>query len=184
MLSSSTIPRSLSGRLILQTPGSVLLLKSDSFGEPDFVRFTHNRFHTQGLCTDRLILEPGQPGLSHHLAQYNRVHVALDPLTYNGTTTTCEALWMGVPVVTLAGDCHAARVSTSLLNTVGRPDLVARTEADYISIASGAVAQTVVDRNRVRRALASSTICDAPGFAEDFAALLRTQWRAWCATPP
>ena len=75
------------------------------------------------------------PNVVEHLAQYGRVDIALDTFPYHGTTTTCEALWMGVPVVTLVGRTHASRVGVSLLTRVGAPQWIAETEEDYVRIA-------------------------------------------------
>jgi predicted O-linked N-acetylglucosamine transferase (SPINDLY family) len=86
--------------------------------------------------------------MANHLALYARVDVALDTFPYNGTTTTCEALWMGVPVVTLAGETHVERVGASLLTRVGLPDLVAESAEAYV-----ATAVALADDASRRRAL-------------------------------
>jgi predicted O-linked N-acetylglucosamine transferase (SPINDLY family) len=118
-----------------------------------------------------------------HLAAYDRVDIALDPFPYNGTTTTCEALWMGVPVVALAGDAHMSRVGVSLLTRVGLPELVADTPARYVEIAS----RLAADRGRLRalrgtlRAqIAGSPVCDAPLVTSGLETALRQVWQDWC----
>jgi predicted O-linked N-acetylglucosamine transferase (SPINDLY family) len=83
----------------------------------------------------RLDLRGPTPGIGEHLRTYDEVDIALDTFPYNGTTTTCEALWMGVPVVTYSGDTHAARVGTSILTCAGLRELVGLGIEDYVRIA-------------------------------------------------
>jgi predicted O-linked N-acetylglucosamine transferase (SPINDLY family) len=85
-----------------------------------------------GIPMSRVELAPATSSHADHLATYNAIDVALDTTPYGGTTTTCEALWMGVPVISLRGDRHAARVGASLLNSLGHPEWVANSEAEYI----------------------------------------------------
>jgi protein O-GlcNAc transferase len=123
-------------------------------------------------------------GMTDHLALYRRMHVALDPTPYNGTTTTCEALWMGVPVITLAGDRHAARVGASLLHAVGLDDLVAKDEAEFAAIAAGLAAdhaRRMAWRGGLRSQLMQSPLADAPGWASRFHAALAGLHQAACA---
>jgi predicted O-linked N-acetylglucosamine transferase (SPINDLY family) len=123
------------------------------------------------------------PGMAEHLSLYREVDVALDTHPYNGTTTTCEALWMGVPVVTILGDRHASRVGASLLTAVGRPEWIARDWNDYIGIAS----RVACDRaNRkgagecLRSAMRASALLDHRGQAERFGRAVRECWANWC----
>jgi protein O-GlcNAc transferase len=126
---------------------------------------------------------PWEPSGSAHLAYYERVDVALDPFPYNGTTTTCEALWMGVPVVTLRGDRHAGRVGASLLTQIGLMDLIANSVEEYLEIAV-ALARNPERLDYLRRSLrprmAASPLCDGPAFARKMEATFRTMWRNWC----
>jgi predicted O-linked N-acetylglucosamine transferase (SPINDLY family) len=112
------------------------------------------------------------------------VDIALDTFRYHGTTTTCEALWMGVPVVTLAGDCHMARVGASLLTAAGHPDWIAREAGDYVRIAA-ALAADPAQLGRLRQGLRAhlqeSPLLDHAGQAVRFGAALRSCWTAWCA---
>ena len=115
-----------------------------------------------------------------HLAAYGGVDVALDTWPYGGTTTTCEALWMGVPVVTLTGGSHASRVGASLLTRLGAPELVAETPAAYIAAAVGLATdldRLVALRSSLRARMASSGITDATAFARSFGEALRRAWR-------
>ncbi len=97
-----------------------------------------------GVSADRITFLPVEMDPASHLARYRQVDIALDPYPYHGTTTTCEALWMGVPVITLAGPVHAARVGASILSNIGLPELVAQTPDDFVRIA------TELGRDRAR----------------------------------
>ena len=117
------------------------------------------------------------------LGCYAQMDVALDPFPYNGTTTTCEALWMGVPVVTLAGDRHIARVGASLLTAVGHPEWVASSREEYIRIAIGLArdrAGRAALRTGLRDALRASPLGDHAGQARRWGEAIRASWREWC----
>ena len=124
------------------------------------------------------------PIKSDHLGWYHRVDVGLDTFPYNGTTTTCEALWMGVPVVSLTGRIHAARVGASLLTAAGLPDLLAADEDAYVAIATGLAAdpaRLAALRPVMRPRLLASPLMDGPRHAQRFYAALRDLWRAACS---
>jgi predicted O-linked N-acetylglucosamine transferase (SPINDLY family) len=111
------------------------------------------------------------------------VDIALDPFPYNGTTTTCEALWMGVPVVTLRGDRHAGRVGASLLTQIGLTDLIANSVEEYLEIAVALARnpERLSDLRRVLRSrMAASPLCDGPAFARKMESAFRTMWQYWC----
>jgi predicted O-linked N-acetylglucosamine transferase (SPINDLY family) len=142
------------------------------------------RLREAGLPQSRVELLERTLSQQEHLALYNQVDVALDTWPYNGTTTTCEALWMGVPVVTLAGDRHASRVGESLLRAVGQQAWVATSEDAYVELcASLATAPASKDavRSELREALKGSLLLDHPGQAARFFSALRQAWVAWCA---
>lgn len=132
---------------------------------------------------DRLELRGPEMLQSGHLGIYGQVDIALDTFPYNGTTTTCEALWMGVPVVTMAGAVHASRVGASLLAQVGLDHLVTHTTDDYIRCAARLAAD--IDalahlRASLRERIVASPLCDEKGFAAAVEDAYRTTWRAWC----
>lgn len=134
------------GALLRRVPRSRLRLKSASFGEEsarDHARRDLGRF---GIQAERLDLVPYTRTREEHLRSYTEVDIALDSFPYNGTTTTCEALWMGTPVVCLRGESHAGRVGLSLLEAVGHPELVARDEAQYVEIAASLAAESRAHR--------------------------------------
>jgi len=125
-------------------------------------------------------------GFSAHsetLAQYRRVDVALDSFPYNGGLTTCEALWMGVPVVTCPGETFASRHSLSHLSNVGLTETVAGSLEEYVELAvslAGDLSRLAALRAGLRDRMAFSPLCDGKRFAENFVEILRTVWQHWC----
>jgi predicted O-linked N-acetylglucosamine transferase (SPINDLY family) len=173
-------------RLLAAVPDSRLLLKFYQLDDAATRARWHDRLVGAGIAPARLRLEPGVANWARHMAVYGEIDVALDPFPYNGTTTTCEALWMGVPVVTLAGEAHAGRVGASLLTRVGLTELIARDPEGYVA-AAAALAR---DRERLAalraglRARAAATLGDATSFARAVEAAYRAIWIAWCAQRP
>jgi len=114
---------------------------------------------------------------------YNRVDVGLDPFPYNGTTTTCDALWMGVPVVTLPGERPVSRQTLGFLDAIGHEALAASSEQDYVRIATE-LASDARRRAELRRTLrpsmAASPLCDPERFTPALEAAFRAMWRRWC----
>jgi protein O-GlcNAc transferase len=167
-------------------PGSRLMLKSRGLADPATARRVRDAFAAAGVGAERICLDGQDRSTREHLRLYHRIDLALDTSPYNGATTTCEALWMGVPVVTLAGETHAARVGASFLTQIGAPDWIAQSAADYRAICRrlaadlpGLAALRVGLRDRVRR----SPLCDGPGFARRLASTLRALWVRRGAAP-
>ena len=133
--------------VLRQVPDSRLRLKAKAFFDPEILLEWETRFTRAGIARERLLFMPHKLRSQDHLAVYNDVDIALDSYPYHGTTTTCEALAAGVPVVSLAGSSHVARVGVSLLNAVGLSDLVAEQRDDYVAIA----VKLAADRERLRR---------------------------------
>lgn len=159
------------GRVLAAAPGSRLLLK----GSPPSPDWVERSAQAAGIDPGRVTLLPFAASRAAHLAAYAGMDVALDPLPYHGTTTTCEALWMGRPVITLAGDRHVRRVGVSLLSAVGQADCVAADEAAYVEIARRLAADRAELGARaagLREAVRHSPLGDAAGQGRAFAALL------------
>ncbi|ESW59442.1 MAG: hypothetical protein Q27BPR15_17475 [Rhodobacter sp. CACIA14H1] len=119
-----------------------------------------------GVSVDRVDFVGARQSQEEHLDFYNKIDIALDTFPYNGTTTTCEALWMGVPVLTRAGSTHTSRVSGSILSSIGAGELIAGGWKDFVVKARDLA--TSIDRMRLYRhtlrdRMASSEICDADG---------------------
>lgn len=165
-------------------PTARLVLKSPNLDDPEVARRICGRLESAGLPPDRVELRGLQPRLEDHLGQYRRIDVALDTFPYNGTTTTCEALWMGVPVVTVRGDRHAARVGESLLRAVGHPEWCADDVAGYVNLAARLASdrqELAALRSSLRAEMAASILLDHPAQAARFGDSLRAVWRDWCA---
>jgi predicted O-linked N-acetylglucosamine transferase (SPINDLY family) len=177
---------SMCGRGCLTGSRGALELKGKPFADAATRALYLDRLAERGVAPERVELVAWLPDQAH-LALYDRVDIALDPFPYNGTTTTCEALWMGVPVVTLRGDRHASRVGASLLTPVGLSDLIAGSVEEYLEIAvalAGDPARLTTLRGSLRPRVAASELCDAPGFARKVEAAYRIMWRRWCAAQP
>ena len=168
-------------------PSSRLLLKNHGLDHPALAGALAKRFASLGIDPLRIELLGRTPGTAAHLALYARVDVALDTFPYHGTTTTCEALWQGRPVVTLAGDRHASRVGASLLTAAGHPEWIARDWTEYAAIAAGLahdVERRVGFTGSLRGGLGRSALLDHAGQAGLFGTALRRCWSQWCERAP
>jgi len=170
-------------RLLASLPGARLLIKSPYLEDNDVRKSVLERLTLAGISEDHVEIMGFFDSPLDHLAAYNRVDVALDTFPYNGTTTTCEALWMGVPVVSLIGDRHASRVGLSLLTAIGHSDWAAENEETYIE-KSVALAQDrslrLHLRDSLRAKVAASILCDSKDQAHRFENALRQIWLDWC----
>lgn len=174
-------------RILVAVPGSRLLLKSAGFLSMEARKRARELvLSTHGIGEERLDFRGPEDSHESHLALYREMDIALDTFPYHGTTTTCEALWMGVPVVTLAGRSHVSRVGVSLLTNVGLPELVACSEDEYVRIA----VELAVNAERLssyranlRDRMRGSRLLDAPSFAREIEAAFRQMWLSWVASP-
>lgn len=167
------------------TPGSRLLLKATGFNEAGTRTHVLERLVRGGIERGRIEIVPGTASIHEHLRVYSRIHIALDTSPYQGTTTTCEALWMGVPVISLEGDRHAARVGSSLLTAVGHHQWIAHSPDGFAGIAASLArdhTQLARLRHELRETVRNSVLCDGPGYAARFYGELRSRWQEWCAT--
>ena len=167
-------------RLLRAVPGSRLILKNRPLGAPEAQARVRAVFEAEGLDAGRIDLIGWRPASGDHLTEYHRVDIALDSLPYHGTTTTCEALLMGVPVITLAGAAHVTRVGASLLHTVGLDELIAADEDDYVRRAAD-LARDADRRGRLRdglrERLLASPLCDAAAHSRAMEGAIRSMWR-------
>ncbi len=169
--------------ILKSVPGSHLMLKSKIFTNIKVRNDVKNMFLCEGISPERIELFHWEPSQSGHLRHYNSVDIGLDTFPYNGTTTTCEAMWMGVPVITLAGENHASRVGASLLSNTGLTDLVATTKEEYVNIAihlASDINRLQSLRERLRSMMAQSPLCDAKRFTVHLENVYRQMWIQWC----
>jgi predicted O-linked N-acetylglucosamine transferase (SPINDLY family) len=153
-----------------------MILKSRPFADADTRARYIGLFSDHGLGAARIDLLPFLDDQTSHLRAYDRLDIALDPFPYSGTTTSCEALWMGVPVVTLAGGNHVSRVTASLLTTCGLPGLIATDEGGYVERAVALAADwegLATLRRTMRARLLGSPLTDYTGFARRVEAAYR-----------
>ncbi|MBK9991782.1 MAG: tetratricopeptide repeat protein [Verrucomicrobia bacterium] len=171
-------------RLLVRLPLSRLLLKARSLADPETAAYTRERFARHGVTADRVALRSDELSVAAQLSLYQGVDIALDTFPYNGTTTTCEALLMGVPVVTLAGQTHVSRVSASLLTHLGRPEWVSHSEDEYIEKCVDLAAdlpRLAETRVAQRERFLLSPLCDARRFTRNLEAAYREMWLRYCS---
>jgi len=171
--------------ILHRVPAARLLIK----GSVTIDQSLHERilqvFVRKGLKRERVHLLTRTKSFREHLLLYNNVHVALDTFPYNGATTTCEALWMGVPVISLMGKTHVARVGGSLLSTAGLDELIATDREDYIRIAVELASnkdRLGRMRQNMRARLRNSPLTDARGATRSLEDAYRTMWRIFCSS--
>jgi predicted O-linked N-acetylglucosamine transferase (SPINDLY family) len=164
-------------RILHAVPRSRLTLKSKPLGDEALRgRFTQ-RLASVGIDPARVELLPWR--LENPLAVYHEVDIALDSFPYNGATTTCEALWMGVPVVTFAGNTHPGRMGASLLHAAQLSWLVAEDQVGYVELATrlaGDIVALARLRSSMRDTIAQSALRDEAGFAVAFGELIERAW--------
>lgn len=176
---SATVRR-LWAELLLRMPQSRLLLVGvpDGRARADLLR----EFGAAGIGAERLDILPRVP-LAEYLRQFDAVDIALDTTPYGGGTTTFDALWMGVPVLTLAGERPAARSAASILGALGMDDWIAASGQQYLqlALAHAAVPERIAGlRGTLRARMRASPLMDEARFALDVEAAYRELWRAWC----
>lgn len=169
-----------------QLPNSKLFLKSFQFNSSILVENVTKEMESLGITKERLIIE-GPSSHSELLKAYNKVDIALDPWPYSGGLTTCEAMFMGVPVVTYPGPTFAGRHSATHLTNAGLGQLVVDSWDDYrglvIDLAND-VDNLANIRKHLRSALLESPVCDAPSFARHFSNAMRAIWQRHCEGLP
>lgn len=170
---------------ILQAiPGSRLMLKNPGLGGVTVQQRIRETFVKLGVASEQLELLGRDSSEIIHLGRYRNIDIGLDPFPYNGATTTCEALWMGVPVITMAGKTHAGRVGVSQLSNLGLTELIGHTAQEYIAIAvrlAGDLGRLNQLRATLRARMVASPLTDAQRFTKNLEQAYKMMWRNWCA---
>jgi predicted O-linked N-acetylglucosamine transferase (SPINDLY family) len=170
-------------RLLVCLPSARLFLKARSLADAETAVLVHETFARPGVAAERVMLCSDELSVAAHLGLYQSVDVALDTSPYNGTTTTCEAFWMGVPVVTLAGQTHVSRVTASLLTHLGRAEWIAHSEDEYIKkclVLASDLPHLSSIRTAQRERMQQSPLCDEARFTGNLEAAYREMWRSFC----
>jgi len=167
-------------KILHSVPNSNLLLKCFQLNYNK--NYYLELFKKEGVSEDRIKLYGRLPNTDEHLNLYNEIDIGLDPFPYNGATTTCEALWMGVPVITLLGDRHVGRVGASILTNVGLTDFIAQDTDSYIKLAVEMAANTNYlkdTRKNLRERMQRAPLCDARSFTSNIEAAYQEMWRKY-----
>ena len=183
-LSDTTL--SLWKELLTALPRATLRIKDIVLSDPGCRAALAERCAKAGLPMDRLALLPGSPTRQEHLVQYGAIDIALDTFPYHGTTTTCEALWMGVPVVPLVGEQHHSRVGLSVLSSINATAWAAMDKADYIEKAVALTSDPAAlraTRHSLRDTMRRSPLLDGRRLARDLEKALETIWGRSPADP-
>jgi predicted O-linked N-acetylglucosamine transferase (SPINDLY family) len=169
-------------RVLSEIPNSRLLLKTASLGSERVREEVATTFESFGISRERLILR-NESSYVDMLGEYGDMDIALDPFPFNGGLTSCEALWMGVPVITLAGNRPIARQTTSFIKCIDIDDLIAKNEAEYVELAmkwSNNINKLMEIRKLLRSKMQSSLLCDGRRFTVNLESAFRWMWVDWC----
>ena len=169
-------------KILNELPDSCLILKGNSFRDKTTCQYAIDMFGQRDIAAQRIILQPPDPA-PKHLESYNLVDIGLDTFPFNGAATTCEAMWMGVPVITVAGTAYHSSVGISLLSNAGLKDLIAKTHDEYIRLAvrlSHDIERLKILRSSLRNRMAHSPLTDAKRFTLHLESSYREIWKAWC----
>jgi predicted O-linked N-acetylglucosamine transferase (SPINDLY family) len=173
-------------RVLNAVPGSRLMLKGTALADKQSRERMGRRFAAHGIEPGRLDLRHWTASTAQHLACYHELDIALDTFPYNGTTTTCEALWMGVPVITLRGETHAGRVGLSLLSQLDQAEFAAETTDAYVKLAvslAGDLPRLRALPGTLRERMRRSPLTDGKRFCRHLQGAFRHAWRHWCERP-
>ena len=170
--------------ILRAVPDATLTLKARALAEHGAYRDLHAEWSRRGIAPARLRLLARDEAPLEHLCRYGEIDIALDPFPYNGVTTSFEALWMGVPVLALAGTSPAARMGATIATHLGHPEWIAGSLQEYIDKAVALAAdhtRLAQLRQGLRTELQASCLMDAKGFAQRLETAYRDAWRQWCA---
>ena len=169
--------------ILSRMPDALLVLKWESFNDESVVERFKAMFELHGIGTGRVEYRTSSD-YGTLLEQYGDIDIALDPFPFSGATTTCEALWMGVPVITLPGPLPAGRQTLALLRVIGLPEFIADSKESYVDLAlrhAGDLDALASLRQRIRNMMAMSPLCDGQRFTAELMSAYRIMWQRFCA---
>lgn len=185
---ASAVTIELWSRIVRAVPRSRLVLKAEGLADAQTCDRLRVAFAQHGVDPSRVTLLGHEPSRAAHLAMYHQIDIALDTFPFNGATTTCEALWMGVPVITLAGHAHVSRVGVSLLTRLSLSELIAQSPDGYVDLAVDLARdpgrRRDISSEALRERMRRSPLLDASRFARDVERTYRAMWRDWCGGRP
>ncbi len=167
-------------QLLKEVSDSRLVLKARQLADPFIQERILMQFAQNGITSDQLILLPNTPS---YMADYNKIDIALDTFPRTGGVTTADALWMGVPVITLAGKRYIERQGASILNAIGLDELITSTPEEYITRATTLTkdhTQRIELKTSLRELMTNSPLCDGRGLTQALEITYRKMWHTWC----
>jgi protein O-GlcNAc transferase len=172
-------------QILKATTNSHLLLKNPGLSDPETRNEFLQRFTAAGIEASRIDLRAASPTIQENLKTYSEIDIALDTFPFNGDLTTCEAMWMGLPIITLAGSTYASRIGASLLTNIRLPELIAQSEDQYIHVAVDLTKELEAlaeIRDSIREWLTESPIVDGRRWTWNIEAQLRVAWKDYLAS--
>jgi len=169
-------------KIMAQIPDARLLLEIANLDKPEFLADTKERLQRLGLPMDRVILELRKP--ENQFVLYNKIDIALDPFPCVGGTTSLDTLWMGAPLITLAGDHFTSRMGVSILTNAGLPELIAENKDQYIKLSVDLASnkdRLRATRHNLRHKIAARPLMDQVGFTKNMESAYREMWIKYCA---
>jgi protein O-GlcNAc transferase len=173
-------------QLLSAVPNSRLILQTTALNSARTIKRVQQVFLAEGVEEGRVEFRKAT-GFGAYLQLLNESDITLDPFPFNGGTTTCHSLWMGAPVLTLAGDRHASRMGLSMMTAIGLPEFVAHTPEEYVQIGvhfANDLPRLREIRSGMRDRLRASPLLDGAGYTRNLEAAYRQVWKKWCATAP
>jgi len=167
--------------ILKRIPTATLFLKYKDLESVPMTQYIHHQFMTRGVLVSQLRIQGDDASHVEHMARYNTIDIALDPFPYNGTTTTLDALWMGVPVITLAGASHVGRVGVSQMSNLGLQELIAKNQDDYVNIAvelAGNIEKLSALRAGMRERMLASPLMNVERFTRNLEQGYEQMWAA------
>ena len=168
--------------ILSETVNSHILLKCSGLSGAETSKRIISFLGMRGISKDRVHLLGNDLSREKHLKRYAEIDIALDPFPYNGTTTTCEALWMGTPIVSLCGKIHRSRVGASILSQLDLEKLIGQSERQYIDIAVNLAKHTKEIEwlnDTLRDTMLGSSLCDAKSFTQKLEKAYKNIWEEW-----